>query len=767
MLKQLLWIPLFLFLPLSDGAGQENTPPAGRSIALLLDLSYSMRLPATAAGTTRLEAARQAVWRLLRAGEREDEWALLTFSGPGTTRVIQPFTRDARRVARLLPALRADGTTSPGEALEAGADYLARDGRRPDRLLVLLSDCRPTEGAWPSADRLLERRIRLLVLGFPVEGSPEGLVPAARLAETTGGALRLLPEVARSGGEHLLPEAPSAVPEAQAAATGGAEPAIPAPWLPTAMLAAQGALALLTLLVAASMTGKILRWRRARRGAGGAGPEGGAVRRLLLSVSADGGPRRSYRFDRLPLRVGPGSRCDLRLSPPGQGPRPRPHRPAASSPPGDVSPAGRVAMGRPLQSWFEIRDRGSDARLVAAAPLLINGVLRREKVLRPGDRISCGGYRIALEKVILSVASPAAPAASRVRPPRRPDLAVELGYSLFLLAIGLILALLFPPGLRARQAGAPLPPPAPVEAVEAPAATPGPPAYPAAVAEAAVIPRAPVTEDAPPPGPDPLQVEMVPPGEEPVYQPADILLFHAHPDDESLDYGGLMARASRAGLRVVTVLFCDGEGGQDRWPERGAGGIYPARRLRGKTLALVRVQETRRALAELGARIYVRLGRKNHAYDSAAQALGMRQTLADWGGEEVLTARVRRLIEGYRPAVVIAPDGPSAAREHFEHEAVGAVVARAVAEVRRARRVPLKGFLVPVDPLQRSRYPRAIGLPVDGEGGREIQARALRQHQTQRAAAVVGLEVLAGLPREYYQVVFWSGPATLDEYLRP
>ena len=184
MLRQLLRVPLRLFLPLSEGVAQENTPPAPRSTALLVDLAYSVRLPVEEGGPSRLEAASRTVRRVLREGGTEDEWALLTFSGPGTVRILQPLTRDPRRI------------------------------------------------------------------------------------------------------------------------------------------------------------------------------------------------------ERLPLRVGPGARCELRLDPPG------PH----------ARPAGKG----PSRPWFEIRGQGVEACLAAETPLLVNGVLQRRKVLRPGDRITCGAYRISLDEVVLT-----------------------------------------------------------------------------------------------------------------------------------------------------------------------------------------------------------------------------------------------------------------------------------------------------------------------------------------------------------------------------
>jgi LmbE family N-acetylglucosaminyl deacetylase len=574
------------------------------------------------------------------------------------------------------------------------------------------------------------------------------------------------------------------------------------------ILLIQGLLVLVILGIFLSIARKLLRWRSsARRSRERVSP----VVDLQIGVHTEGAPRRSLRFDRLPLRVASYGPCDLPLA-----------------------PRGGAVPGTRFR--FDLVRRNGGIRLVSASALMINGMLLREKTLKPGDRIACGRYRVFLESIVF-------PPAPRERVPA-PDLAVELAYSLFLIVMGLILSALFPARLQighspsvaagsaptpapASTAGEPAPPalwtagstapelpPATVErrvpiprpeavlAVSAPAPAPAQPSLAARAGAAFKLPalrtslpsagtspsvaRAPEAAPQPPrqaetvrtakavrraeADVEPSRVEVILPGSLPDFVPADLLVFHAHPDDESLDFGALIARSARAGRRVVVVLFSDGEAGLDRYPERGSGGIYPGRELKGEALARVRVEEASRALSVLGARVYVRLGLPNHAYVSVAQEMKLPEVLRSWGGEETLVSRTRRLIEGYRPQIVVSPDGPSAAREHFEHEAVGYVVGKAIAEILWEGSVPLQGYLVSVDPTQRERYPLAMGIPVQdspgGPDGRRIQALALRQHRTQRDAAVIGLNALAGLSREYYQVAHWAGPPSVDAWLQ-
>jgi N-acetyl-1-D-myo-inositol-2-amino-2-deoxy-alpha-D-glucopyranoside deacetylase len=76
-------------------------------------------------------------------------------------------------------------------------------------------------------------------------------------------------------------------------------------------------------------------------------------------------------------------------------------------------------------------------------------------------------------------------------------------------------------------------------------------------------------------------------------QPLTLLLVHAHPDDESISTGGVMARYAAEGARVVCVTCTGGEHGEIVVPELDT----PENHAR---LAEIRREELTRALAQLG-----------------------------------------------------------------------------------------------------------------------------------------------------------------------
>ena len=83
-----------------------------------------------------------------------------------------------------------------------------------------------------------------------------------------------------------------------------------------------------------------------------------------------------------------------------------------------------------------------------------------------------------------------------------------------------------------------------------------------------------------------------------------ILLLHAHPDDETLATGGLMARLSAEGVRVVLVTGTRGE--------RGEVVPGPLKHLEGTSwLAPTRVDELTAAMAELNVTDHRFLGARN------------------------------------------------------------------------------------------------------------------------------------------------------------
>jgi len=270
-----------------------------------------------------------------------------------------------------------------------------------------------------------------------------------------------------------------------------------------------------------------------------------------------------------------------------------------------------------------------------------------------------------------------------------------------------------------------------------------------------------------------VKVRVIPPGRQPEYFKSDILFIHAHPDDESIDFGSLMAMASRSNKRIVTLLLTDGESGLDLYPERKVGDIYPARDLTGGALSQVRVVEATRALSILGSEMYIRWGLENRPYNSKADEVPPDEVIRGWGGEERLVERLIEVIEGFRPTIVVSPDRHSKAYEHFEHEAVGQLVQTALEALRRDNGVSfVKGHIVSIDPHQVDRYSGVTNVDAqatDGQSGlayRAIQAFALREHVTQRDAAVIAVSRLSHLPDEFYKVLYWDLNLSLEEYLK-
>ena len=267
-------------------------------------------------------------------------------------------------------------------------------------------------------------------------------------------------------------------------------------------------------------------------------------------------------------------------------------------------------------------------------------------------------------------------------------------------------------------------------------------------------------------------VGMVAPGEQIEYFKADMLFIHAHPDDESLDFAGLMAKAVRHGKRVVTVVFTDGESGYDQFPNRGIDGSHPARDLHREELARVRVEEARSALSFLGSELYVRLGLRNHPYNTVKDVMPVSDVIGNWGGEQWLLSRMREVLEGFKPEIVVSSDFNAVAYEHFEHKTVGRLIYSALRSLREEGKDFVKGYLVSVDPFQaRNLYIEMEKIDMmekDSYSGlslREIQCAALKEHRTQGDASCIGLELLPNFRWERYSKVYWELGVTPEAYV--
>jgi LmbE family N-acetylglucosaminyl deacetylase len=184
------------------------------------------------------------------------------------------------------------------------------------------------------------------------------------------------------------------------------------------------------------------------------------------------------------------------------------------------------------------------------------------------------------------------------------------------------------------------------------------------------------------------------------------------------------------------------------------------------------VVEATRALSLLGSEMYIRWGLENRPYNSKRDEVSPDEVIRGWGGEEQLVSGLLEVLEGFRPTIVVSPDCHSKAYEHFEHEAVGQLVQTALDRLGNSGKSSVKAHLVSIDPYQVDRYSDVTTVDArlqDSQSGftyRAIQTLALKEHVTQRDAAVIAASRLSQLPNEYYKILFWDLNGSLDDYLK-
>lgn len=242
--------------------------------------------------------------------------------------------------------------------------------------------------------------------------------------------------------------------------------------------------------------------------------------------------------------------------------------------------------------------------------------------------------------------------------------------------------------------------------------------------------------------------------------PLDFLAIHAHPDDEVLYFGSLLPRLRGLGKRGAVLVFTDGESGLDQYPWRPVGGMYPPRRMSGTELARVRRVEAARAIGALGAQYYLRLGLSNAPYGSVFDVESADAVLDRWGGRDRVIDAVVDIIRSLQPRIVVAPDGPGPALEHFEHQAVGLAVREALELLDEDAGSTVEALIIGTDPRQPDGYTghpaRVLMDPwvpaADGRIPRIDQMYALRAHQTQRDATVIGVQARLTLAHDFFLV---------------
>jgi N-acetyl-1-D-myo-inositol-2-amino-2-deoxy-alpha-D-glucopyranoside deacetylase len=138
---------------------------------------------------------------------------------------------------------------------------------------------------------------------------------------------------------------------------------------------------------------------------------------------------------------------------------------------------------------------------------------------------------------------------------------------------------------------------------------------------------------------------------------ATLFLVHAHPDDESITTGGVMAAAKQHGHRVVLVTCTRGEEGEIHNLDEAA--VRPR-------LAEVRMEELRRACAILGVDRLALLGYR----DSGMAGTPANHHPASFHRAPLVEAatRLARLMREERPDVVVTytPDGTYGHPDHVK-----------------------------------------------------------------------------------------------------
>ncbi|GAA1017889.1 GlcNAc-PI de-N-acetylase [Acrocarpospora pleiomorpha] len=128
-----------------------------------------------------------------------------------------------------------------------------------------------------------------------------------------------------------------------------------------------------------------------------------------------------------------------------------------------------------------------------------------------------------------------------------------------------------------------------------------------------------------------------------------LMAVHAHPDDEVLTTGGILARYADAGFRTVLVTCTNGEAGD------GPGGVKPGEDGHdAEAVAEERLAELRASVAHLGIGDVELLGYRDSGMDGWDTNKDAR---AFWNIPiEESTAKLAALMKHYRPQVVVTYD---------------------------------------------------------------------------------------------------------------
>jgi mycothiol conjugate amidase Mca len=132
-----------------------------------------------------------------------------------------------------------------------------------------------------------------------------------------------------------------------------------------------------------------------------------------------------------------------------------------------------------------------------------------------------------------------------------------------------------------------------------------------------------------------------------VHHPLTLMTVHAHPDDETIGTGGVMARAIRDGARVVLVTCTRGEMGEIVVPELDTPDNH-------RRLAELRAVELEQAMAELGVAEWENLGYRD---SDMMGRVGNADPRCFWQADlDEAAGRLTWLVRRYRPHVMTTYD---------------------------------------------------------------------------------------------------------------
>lgn len=161
-----------------------------------------------------------------------------------------------------------------------------------------------------------------------------------------------------------------------------------------------------------------------------------------------------------------------------------------------------------------------------------------------------------------------------------------------------------------------------------------------------------------------------------------LMVVHAHPDDESSQTGGTLARYAAEGWRTVLVTCTNGnEGDAENGAKPGESGHDPA------AVAMRRSRELAQAATTLGVTDLIELGHRDSGFgnsgDSPAKAHTNEVRFTDLPFDAVLL-QIEALMWCYRPDVVVTypPNGLSGHPDHIRvHDLTIAAHSQVVSQV--------------------------------------------------------------------------------------